>query len=90
MLTKKNTRDKSYLENIQELDRREKIVLASGKAYSLICDSSVAISAVEIAMSLNVRVPTLMQALYALSDDCLIEKNEKGDWQAVLVEVEDE
>ncbi len=75
---------KLHVERLDERYRLERLLIASGAVFNLIYLKKKPISAVAIAIELEITVAMVRYALVQLEKDGLVVQNFKGDWEVAI------
>ena len=79
------SKDKTHLELLTDRYHKERLLIASGAIFQLICGQVEPISEVAIASELEISVPLVRRTLKELSTDNLVAKNTQGGWTSQIV-----
>lgn len=74
----------SHIEQINQRFRRERLLISSGLIFQTLSNQINPISAVELAMHLDLTVFMVRRSLKELERDNLAVQNFQGDWEVVF------
>lgn len=76
---------KLHIERLDERNKQELLLIASGAVFNSISSQILPKSDVELAMEFEISIPLIRKAIAALSQDGLIVQNYQGDWRSSAV-----